>query len=778
MRVAARVATGLSSEMVHLCGPPSLRRSSSLLRACLLCIPLVLGLSSCAQRTLPPAPQVTDRLVLDTADLRDLSDAHAYADSLEQLASRAGSPTVLPRSLIAIGYLERLRLGLGSPFRLIEHALDDRRLDPDERVDLGWALLARTHAGRSYRVDPSALDWIGGGGNPSWRWIGDDHLGLIDSVVSTAADPWAAEALLRFAYRAAVAEGLVGERTPDIVAGAAALLGDRALAMRDARALLGTARDTGISALALIGEWRKARRFRVEQPALTRLARDPPVRLLLELPQLVERIRGIARPGVVSSPFVERLRLAARPLLDAAGARRLSALARRYDAPPEAAIVATLATSRDFVLDRPGDGRRAERLRFLRAARNEELFAAEHAAAVANDARSHPGLALASLRSIVALRTHAQEDAWMPGDGGPTAHALRTRYGFKSVSFDADVPTRWRPYYLRMIDHAAADMLRVLPDLQLDGLGIHFGASPLGEGTLASHSARTRTIFIPPATGSGTIAHELAHDLDWYAIRRGQYATDEAIRREQRQLAALLGRLSETRELGSPEQPGQPSYASRPTEVFARSVDWFVAAALAQRGRMSGYLSTVQDELLTGYTLVPAPDRAGQAGSAVVELLSRMTTVPAGVERAFLSAYGAGRARTLLEDADVVLRQQGPASPREWRAVRAARSLTSIACAGAAEPGDSLDLARERVLTAAAIANARSIVRRWAATRPDPSDPPAVQALRGIPWSEERVAGTLDALASDILTRAFAGRTISSGAFPGCVSLLGLAGRE
>src|SRR5688500_1272831 len=54
---------------------------------------------------------------------------------------------------VSLGYTERLRLGLGSPYRLIDYAQNDARLDEAARERLGWALLAGIGAGEAYEVD-------------------------------------------------------------------------------------------------------------------------------------------------------------------------------------------------------------------------------------------------------------------------------------------------------------------------------------------------------------------------------------------------------------------------------------------------------------------------------------------------------------------------------------------------------------------------------------------------------------------------------------------------
>src|SRR5947209_20584550 len=77
------------------------------------------------------------------------------ADAAGQLAAGASffdSTIVLARGsaprgargdalTVSLGYLERLRLGLGDPFRLIDAAAHDPRIDPSIGSRLSWALL-------------------------------------------------------------------------------------------------------------------------------------------------------------------------------------------------------------------------------------------------------------------------------------------------------------------------------------------------------------------------------------------------------------------------------------------------------------------------------------------------------------------------------------------------------------------------------------------------------------------------------------------------------------
>src|SRR5919109_1471906 len=87
--------------------------------------------------------------------------AAAFYDSTVVLARAARN---LARgdsgTTIALGYLERLRLGLGSPFRLADYALSDPRLDDSTRTRVAWAILARLRRGDAYVIDPSVGDAI------------------------------------------------------------------------------------------------------------------------------------------------------------------------------------------------------------------------------------------------------------------------------------------------------------------------------------------------------------------------------------------------------------------------------------------------------------------------------------------------------------------------------------------------------------------------------------------------------------------------------------------
>ncbi|MBX6333453.1 MAG: hypothetical protein IRY91_16515, partial [Gemmatimonadaceae bacterium] len=339
-------------------------------------------------------------------------------------------------------------------------------------------------------------------------------------------------------------------------------------------------------------------------------------------------------------------------LLDRGTARRLAAIAAVTNAPPETPVVVPIQSYRGEIV--AGGGltwpERAARYHFAVRARNEETLVAERAIVAARA----PGVAVerAALAAAVALRAYAQEAPWVPGDEAPTVRELVARFGLASVTFDPGTPERWKPYYRAMLASALDDITRIVPSLDLEGLHIHFGDSPMRRAALALHDPRRRTIYLPLATGAGTIAHELAHDIDWQAAEtryatRGDYATDRAVRDARGGLlAASMRGLTAASLTTAAAREAAETLSARPTEVFARSVDWFVAVSLARAGRSNGYLSSVQDDLLTGYVTVTPPDVTGEAGAALISILDDVAPPSPALRSWFLTRYGPGRALT------------------------------------------------------------------------------------------------------------------------------------
>ncbi|MEX0907880.1 MAG: hypothetical protein WD054_06080, partial [Gemmatimonadota bacterium] len=234
------------------------------------------------------------------------------------------------------------------------------------------------------------------------------------------------------------------------------------------------------------------------------------------------------------------------------------------------------------------------------------------------------------------------------GFGGPSSRQLEERFGLETVRFADAIPAGWRPYYRGALELALQDMQRVLPALDLRGLTVHFDAADRGATTLALHDPRKRVLLLPPSSSAGTIAHEVAHDLDWQvALRRyrvrGDYATDRASRNGSDRLAMRVRSLAPHAAMEPASNERTHAHAQRPAENFARAIDWFVASALAAQGRTNGYLSSVQDDVLTGYGTVRSPDITGRAGTAIVNILDEVAPLYPETRTWFLKSYGTAR---------------------------------------------------------------------------------------------------------------------------------------
>jgi hypothetical protein len=704
----------------------------------------------------------------------ELRRGRAYAATLVEEA-RAVPATQIPASAaISLGYLERQRLGLGSPFRLIAYALDDPRLADSTRRLLAWSLLARTLDGKGDQVNPVVLDSLENPLSPDGTVDGREHLHLIESAVHDTHDPRAGELAVRLAYAIAASAREVRATAPLVTARVAALVRDRKLASADARDLLREAWRRDDDPLVMVGIWRAERRLRVERPPMERFPADAELEAMELAPRLAEQIRSLEPKhddGDAATMPAGREPLS---LLGNA-ALRLAALARAANVPPETPVVVPISSYRSELVHGAGLTRaeRGGRYRFVSRARNEESLAAAYALVE----RQAPGLSVerSTLAAAVALRAYAQETPWFPGDGGPTARELADRFGVGPVTFDPDTPEAWKPYYRAMLASALGDIQRVVPSLHLDGLHVHFGESPMRNMALALHDPKRRVIYLPLATGAGTLAHELAHDIDWQAARtryavRGDYATDRAVRdaRGGRLAASMRGLTAASLTAAAARESREP-LSSRPTEVFARSVDWFVAVALAREGRLNGYLSSVQDDLLTGYVAVTPPDVTGEAGSALVSILDDVAPPAPSLRGWFLTRYGPGRALTPYDLVRRVL--EAPLDPvgdttnngaSDTTAAPAATLVQLVApvvrardaalvlvgarsCRPGGGPDDArLTEARQRLVELAAQARARGIVHdrgtmllaeeawRWAAIAPYAAAQPflLVNALR------------------------------------------------
>ena len=701
-----------------------------------------------------------------TAELRRARD---WSDSLVAATRERTDPAEITAvDAIALGYLERLRLGLGSPFRLADFALHDPRFDDSTRRRVARAIVARTLAGDGYATDAAVLDYVGTTTHGVVPGTGRRHLALIEAALAGDAHPRGGELAIRLAYALAVAEGSAGRFATVLASRTAALARDRALAMRDARALIAAAKADRSDPLLLLPAWRAARRFEVERPTMAPIPAVEEERAVREAIALLPALRDIADVGADA-----HIGTAMAPVLGPGAARRLGDLLSVAHAPPQSPVIVAVDGYRESLTT--GAGRapsRRARARFAARARAEDSLAAERALAAWGGAYANgaePSLAV--LAAAVSLRAYAQEEVWFPGSPAPTADELRSRLGLRAVTFDDDIPPAWREYAARMLVSAVADLHRVFPALGVQGLTVRFRARPAA-GSLALHNPTTRTVDLPLMTSAGTIAHELAHDLDWQAARAsdgraGDYRTDRAVRERREGIAATVRALSATTLVPPMRDRREESAARRPAEVFARSADWYVAAVLASEGRSNGYLTSVQDEVIAGYTAVMPPDAAGDRAAALVSLLGGMTWLPPAARGEFLARWGPSRTPTTLDIArralDAPLRdlrvrlEGGPAndSPFGVTPIGAWRFRAGGACTPSPleDPSSPHAAARRALLHAVADARARGLVRRairrWSA-RPDA--PPSIRALRGdVPWSaqlaDEAVARVRDAVA-------------------------------
>jgi hypothetical protein len=450
-------------------------------------------------------------------------------------------------------------------------------------------------------------------------------------------------------------------------------------------------------------------------------------------------------------------------------ARRLTVLAREHDPPPSAPIAVTLDRYAPE-LRRVHDGSRAVE-QFLARARTEERFAAE-LARLADGEDPHPRAALVAMEAAVALRAYAQETVWYPGFAAPTQTDLKRAYGLAAVGFDGDVPVHWRPFYRRMLHESLADLEAVLPGLDLHGLSFRFGRTGREGSAIALHYPASRRIHLPPASGPGTIAHEVAHDLDWQVGRdrygrRGAYATDLALHRPNADhFAAAVRRLPLEAPPSRRTGPEGTRHDTRPAEAFARLFDGFVTSTLASRGRSNGYLSSLQDDVLTGHGTAVAPDARGEGAEAFLPLLMVASPLPEAQAADFRLRWGARRTPGPLGLMGEVA-AAGTDAPelrwRPWRSLLDATALDETVRARIAEvetaravalgtrselvcanpflsPLADGETAVRALIDAAADARIRGILRRFARARGIDTTPDALRAAWFPPVPVEETA--------------------------------------
>src|SRR3954468_4837105 len=123
--------------------------------------------------------------------------AHAATRQLDSIAGRQSDSV---RGL-TLAYLERARLGLGNPFRLVDEAVHDPRLNDSTGAIVAWSILDRVFQRGTYEIDASVLEAAGP------RGAGAGHLALIEQLIRSAPNPRVGESTVRMAYGLAATRG-------------------------------------------------------------------------------------------------------------------------------------------------------------------------------------------------------------------------------------------------------------------------------------------------------------------------------------------------------------------------------------------------------------------------------------------------------------------------------------------------------------------------------------------------------------------------------------------
>jgi hypothetical protein len=669
---------------------------------------------------------------LYTADLRAERHRARLESATEQFASLTdgGPADDARRAAIAWGYAERMRLGLESPFRLVDAAAHDSRLTEDERHTVSWALLARIAERTSHAIDPAVFDQVG----PAINGIsiaGEQHLALMDRTIRAAGNPRAAELAVRLAYTLAATERIVDANAPALMAEAAALLADRELAHREAVALLrGT---SGRNPIATIHRRRAQRAFYVERPVLLAVEEDVERAAIDLVPALLDAIRTMPSDALRASAIAphEKTEWFAQELA-AAGTV----------APPVSALAVTVQRYVPLVRGRATGVDVAQ----LKAAHNGEMLVSAVSAADSTR-RSRRVIGRLLLAAAVAQRSGAQQPVAMPSDSAMVAAAVATATGVAAITFDRDVPAAWRPHLLRSFADGVRELRRVLPTLSLSLVQVRFRMTAPADSALAMHDPRTRTLHLPAVTAGGTLLHEIAHELDRQSAHKegfAGYRSDLAVRTALSARQPTSGRVAASLRSLTEDVTNLPRVSKateRPAEIFATQVDWFVAHALAREGRSSGFLSGVQDELLTGHVVHPERLRSSGRSRSLLQALEGMTTV-------------SPRAR---EDHDPTVESllrwslSGPVDRRVAMAVARGSGgfgLGSVTVQGACEVDDP----RAALLRIAAESRARGWLRqraRWIAPEERPTWARAM--LHQAPWAPSGADSRIAELRDNVL---------------------------
>jgi len=334
-----------------------------------------------------------------------LPAARAY---VERLAAKPAAE-LSDSEVVVLGYLERARIGLGSPFRLIEFALRDPFLDLEQRQAVAFALLARAREGRTYEIDPRVLDLVRLNGVDPRVSTGAHQLALIERIIGIAPSAASGERMVRLGFELARAENTVTASFPSVVSHVAALVADRRRAREDANRLIAAARQERVSPLDLIPSWRAERRFSVETPAMAVLTAAEEEAVATQGPRVAQGIRAIAHRlggSGVAAVLVGAEEGGPEPVLSLEAAGRLLEVASRRDYPPQAPISVALMINRDeYVAGAGGEEAEQEaRAAFIDTMYNEERFVAGWILGTAGPPADGLRLRLSQLQATVFFR--------------------------------------------------------------------------------------------------------------------------------------------------------------------------------------------------------------------------------------------------------------------------------------------------------------------------------------------------------------------------------------
>ena len=691
-------------------------------------------------------------ITIGLADRRVERTTARLHDAAEQLDSLTdGSPLDdTRRAAIAWGYAERLRLGLESPFRLVESAARDTRITPEERRTISWALLSRIVRGESHQVDPAVLDGIGG---PDGREAvpGEEHIALITDAVVHAENPRAGELAVRFAYTLAQTERLVGYSTVTTVAEVAALVADREIARREAIGIIRMARTDPIEE---VSERRARRLLYVERPVL--LVPDPDLEreAIRNVPTILASLRdlGPTAPAAADTVTVS------------SAEERFARELRRTGAqlPPAPALAVTVQR---YLPTLRAHAAVVDTLAVRRAVHGEGLVGAAAAPHAGRAARRALGRLLVA--AAVSMRSAAQDVVPFAADTSLVAATVATALGLSSIDFDREVPAAWRPHLLTSLSQGVRDLRRVFPTFSLSHVSVRFRMTAPADSALAMHDPRSRTLHLPAITAGGTLVHELAHELDRQsAVQAGLagYRSDAEARRSVRGAGSGGARVAASLRALAEESIALPravkSAAERPAEIFATRVDWFVAQALAREGISSGFLSGVQDELLTGHVVHPERLRSANGSRSLLDALEEMTMVSV-------------RARSIPDPGIHMLLRWSLSAPVD-RGV-AARIVSGgagdagpwgipLALGSSCAEGMAGEGSRSALLRLAAESRARGWLRQRARWIPDAERPAWARGLLGQgPWAIDDAERRVAELGDHILLQLATGAELASG---------------